>query len=511
MSVFRGGFDAADAAVVAGAPAGVLARLADRSLLECDQDGRFGLHPVLASFVRERLNVDPEAAAVRERHARHFAAFARLQGDRVHGPDHADALGAFGRERANLAHAAAWGLEHDADLALELAFDRLPAWRYAGRFREGFEAAEAACAVAERAGRRARIGGLVAAGSMAYRLGDLARARVRLLAALDEAAVAGADDDPGGDAAGADRGAWRALGDVAYEEGVYDEAARCFGRALEAARASGDEVEELASATGVGRTAAVRGDVGTARRQLVRALEVAKRRGSPSSLASAHFNLSSLARDSGDLGAAEAHVVQALELDERIGDRWGVATDLRQLAELAIERGELALGERRYQEALELCRAIGDATGEADAHHALGLAAVRRGDLVAGLKHQRAALAVRQDAGQEALAVPLAWALARLAEAAGRPRAAARFWGAEAALRARFKVLLRETDASTHAHDLAETRARLGDAEFEAQARRGSSTSLSELAADFELDGDEAARARAVSPDVASRRSPRRP
>lgn len=522
VSVFRGGFDAADAAAVAGATAEVLARLADRSLLERDEDGRYGLHPVLATFARERFDLDPDTSGVRARHARHFAAFARRERTRIHGPDFSRAMEAFGRERANLAQAADWGLASDPDLALELAFDRIDAWRHAGRFRDGFEAAEAACAVAGRAGRRARIGGLVAAGSMAYRLGDLATARVRLRAALDEAGqgaaapgAAALDDDALIDAAAqddasVDRGAWRVLGDVAFEEGAYDDAAFCFRRALAAARGSGDEIEELASATGVGRTAAVRGDVVTARRELERALSVAERRGSPTSLASAHFNLGSLARDHGDLDEAERHVGLALELDERLSDRWGMATDLRQLAALAYERGEAEASERRYREALALCRTIGDATGAADVHHALGLAAVQRGDLAGGLEHQRAALRIRLEAGQEALAVPLAWALARLADAAGRPCAAARFWGAEAALRTRHGSLLRETERAVHARDEAETRERLGDATFEREAQRGAATSLAELVGAFRLDGDRAAPRRDVRPGGASARPRRR-
>ncbi|HRI18773.1 MAG TPA: BTAD domain-containing putative transcriptional regulator, partial [Burkholderiaceae bacterium] len=74
LSVFNGGFDRAAARAVAAAPLPLLSSLVDKGLVAGDAQGRFSLHPALASFAAERLAQTPETLAETElRHAEFYA------------------------------------------------------------------------------------------------------------------------------------------------------------------------------------------------------------------------------------------------------------------------------------------------------------------------------------------------------------------------------------------------------------------------------------------------------
>jgi DNA-binding SARP family transcriptional activator/predicted ATPase len=74
LSVLRGGFDLDAAAAVAGAGLPLLAGLVDHSLVEVDEDGRYGMHELLRQHAAQRLAADPAAELeVRRRHATWFS------------------------------------------------------------------------------------------------------------------------------------------------------------------------------------------------------------------------------------------------------------------------------------------------------------------------------------------------------------------------------------------------------------------------------------------------------
>ena len=74
LSVLRGGFDLDAAAAVAGAGLPLLADLVDHSLVEVDEDGRYGMHELLRQHAAQRLAADPAAELeVRRRHATWFS------------------------------------------------------------------------------------------------------------------------------------------------------------------------------------------------------------------------------------------------------------------------------------------------------------------------------------------------------------------------------------------------------------------------------------------------------
>lgn len=478
LAAFRGGFDAVAARKAAGVAEETLGRLVARSLVS-DEDGlRFDLHPVVAAYAQEKLDAAPEGvrAGLAERHARHYAEVVAAQIGRYHGPRQAEAAAQLEHEHANVAQAGVWAREHAPELALRMAGDLRRYWRYAGRFAEGFEVAGRALAAAGDVPAEARIAARVAAGAMAYRLGDLGAARAHLRTALDEADALGYE--------GADAGAWQALGDVAYAERALDEAEACFAAAMRSARARGDDVAEAAAGTAEGRLAARRRDFAAARGWFERARVLAERQGDAAGAASANFNLASVARDTGDLSEAEDRYGRALAFDTEVGDRWGIAACLHELAAVAYLRGEHVTAERRFREARRICRAIGDAPGVAGAAHALGLVAFAQGRLELAARRQAAALRAWLDLDQGVRTGQVLWALARIADAADRPELAARLWGAEAAVMERFGQRHAGRVHDEHERDLAETRARMPREAFErafAAGRRWTPTEVARL------------------------------
>lgn len=77
LSCFRGGFDLEAAQAVAGASLTHLAELADKSLIQRDASGRYGLHELLRQFAAIKLQEAGEDRAARDRHLSYFLSLAR--------------------------------------------------------------------------------------------------------------------------------------------------------------------------------------------------------------------------------------------------------------------------------------------------------------------------------------------------------------------------------------------------------------------------------------------------
>lgn len=77
LALFQGGFTASAAEQVAGARPRQLASLAGKSLVRFSPHGRYDLHNLLQMYAVEQLP-ESESAAVRQAHARYFAAFLKL-------------------------------------------------------------------------------------------------------------------------------------------------------------------------------------------------------------------------------------------------------------------------------------------------------------------------------------------------------------------------------------------------------------------------------------------------
>jgi hypothetical protein len=143
VSVFVGGFALEDVEDVCATLdvdddadlAGLLVGLVDKSMITAREavDGsvRYRLLETLREYAAERLVERGENAAVRQRHAEHFAALARAAGTGVQGPDEARWVARFEAAFDDLRAAHAWAVRHNhVSLALAIAADLQPFGRY---------------------------------------------------------------------------------------------------------------------------------------------------------------------------------------------------------------------------------------------------------------------------------------------------------------------------------------------------------------------------------------------
>lgn len=171
--------------------------------------------------------------------------------------------------------------------------------------------------------------------------------------------------------------------------------------------------------------------------------------------------------------AARQALEDALARFRALGDRRGEAAALNGLGVTAYLRGNYADAERWYRASLELETAQGNVWGIASRSYNLGLIAKRRGDLATAAALQRQALAFQHELRDRMACLHSIEALACIASVGGKPQRAARLWGAVEAERLR-RSLERLPDAhANHLADVAEARAQVDDALFDAAWARG--------------------------------------
>ncbi|MEW2353702.1 BTAD domain-containing putative transcriptional regulator [Spirillospora sp. NPDC029432] len=175
----------------------VLASLVDRSLVAVSHDGepRYRLLESVAAYGLERLREAGEESAIRERHARHYTAFAERAAGLLRGPGQGPALERLDREGPNFCAALEWSASNGfADLALRQANAQSWYWYLRGRYGEAERSLYMALAAGGGdAARRAeaiawRNGMLMVAGTGE----DTERLRLEALAAYD--ALGGGQD-----------------------------------------------------------------------------------------------------------------------------------------------------------------------------------------------------------------------------------------------------------------------------------------------------------------------------
>ena len=473
VGAFRGGFDADAARRVADVSADMLERLRAHSLLERDAAGRYGMHPLIAEFVRETLEESPDVEELlRIAHARWIADVVRRAEPQMHAAGQRDATARLEREHANLVAALTWSTENDPDAALEIVGRLRLYWRYSGRFAEGLDLTDRALEAASNAPTAHRVRALATVASMLYRLGRFRRARA---SASDAQREAERVSDPlvEGEAA-------QVLGNVAHDEGRIDEAEECFQTSLalaQEAEAPGLEVEAL---TGLGRVAAAKKDFERARAAFERCLAIGEERGAEATIATATFNLGAMARDLGRWDEAERHFDRCLASDTALGYRLGIAYTLRELAGVSAERGDLAGARRRYQQALALSRALDDGVGIAASLVQLGHVHLAGGDPDAAATCFRDAIGTWRSIGDESRVPRLLRHLAAALEASGRVADAARSLGAEHATIARTGGTPPDDEAAAREALIGRLRQTMGERAFETCWQEGRTDALYE-------------------------------
>lgn len=338
LSLFVGGWIFEDAETVCNPAAelGVdtidaLSSLVDKSLVRQDEDrhgdSRFIMLETIREFGLERfLEEESDADILRRRHAQSFMRLAEESAPNYFGPDNARWLNRMEDEHDNLRATLNWAREKDeAAVGLQTAAAMWRYWHLRGRLQEGRRWMDVLLALPSAAKRdlpRAR--GLNACGSLAYWQGDFATARRCYEESL--ALHREIDDLPG---------AGEALYNLAYVaaiEGDFD-ASRTFYKESEGIyRGLGNEGAVADAQFGVGMVEWLCNRYDAALTALEASHEKYLALQNKFGIANAVAMFGRLYLDNGDLTQAEAPIIHAIELFQEIGDLSGVASCVDDLA-----------------------------------------------------------------------------------------------------------------------------------------------------------------------------------
>lgn len=356
--------------------------LVDKSLVVAEEQGgavRYRLLETVRQYAAEQLAGAGEERALRERHALWCLALAEMAAPHKRNADQEVWLERLTVEHDNLRAALAWCLADERGIALGPPLAGALGWFWLVR-------------------------------------GHLSEGRRWLAAAITR-----------GDAvpAGVRATALRAAGNLATDQGDYDEAERLLEAALSLHRELGDETNVALLLHGLGNVMSMRGDHHRARVLLNQGLALGRKLGDASQVAKSLNSLGIAARQLGDPDAALVCYEECLALMRRLGDTRGIAVSLQNLGNVHQDQRLPDQAAARYREALSLYRELGDRRGIASCLQGLASVAVLRDDaeraarLCGAAAAQRAAIGFRLAAfGREKFEGTVASARAALSEEA---------------------------------------------------------------------------------------------
>jgi predicted ATPase/transcriptional regulator with XRE-family HTH domain len=468
LSVFVGGWTMESAEALCAGQRGLpgsiedgMAALVESSLVRVQRgdDGRarYGMLETISEFAQDRLAASGEEERVRRRHADVM----RDWSDRAERGLQSGERTAWSRrcvaELDNVRAALRWSLDRDeTERALWMVGNLDWFWDAVGRDREGWEWAQAALAKGnvDRAGL-AYARALIAAGALAWNMGDFARSERFLAESV--ARLRPLDDR-------------RSLGQALFNFALTSLYQGDAEAARHAAKESVALMETVDDPWGLGIAVYALGEImserdpDAARACYERSLAIFRSIREPWGTAHAITGLGGLAMRAREYAAARALMEEGLALRRAINNPHSIPFSLASLGELARRAGDDARALAYLEEGLARFRDLADPEHAAWTLYNLGMVAVHRGD--AGGAASALAESLTYRAGQENRA-QIAQAIAGLAHVAmqrGELERAARLLGAAAGIRAAFGIPApTDEDGDAERESCARIRAALGD------------------------------------------------
>ena len=431
LSVFRGGFTAEAARVVATAPLPVLGALADRSLLRRDES-RIHLHPLVQQLAAERFADEAARTAAEQAHAAYFhRLLAQAQGAVADGER--DALQRIDLEFENARAAWRWSVAHGAPEPLgKSATTLLHFCDYRGGMPEVLELLRGAIATpAVEAVPALHALLLSEAAHLEYRLDRYAQAEATATRALAASRVTRDLDTR--------LQCLKVLGGCCLRLGRHAEAKRHFEQVLRLAPASVDPHSAAAMLDNLALVEKASGRYDEALRLSVESLVQHRRLGDVAGEALCLNNLGDLYLIRAEYAAAGVHLREALALCDRHGIASTRTLVLANLAEVAVKSGEADAARGYAARALEHAEAANNRSVQAVMHQQLALIALMHDDVPAARTHLADALGLARVIGRPSLQLTGVACFAELLATQGETRAAARvlrFVGTQPALSA---------------------------------------------------------------------------
>ena len=446
LSVFRGGFTLDAAEVVLGnsqdpSALDLLDQLVRKSLVAMEERAgraRYRMLRTIRQYAEERLADRGEVILAEEAHFAWLSQLHLRAREELLGPEHRGSLVALEAERDNVRVAIHRALSRRVETVLShVAF---LASFFAGR-------------------------------------GSMTDARDWL-----ERALATTEADP------ADRAsALHQLGIIARAQGDLDGARSYQSEYMDISRKIGNRAGEAAALSAVGLLDFDRGDLVSAEKLMEEGIELWRETGDLANLARALSNRAILATAEGDSGAARKLSEESLQISRKLGAREGVAAALLNLASLHLDENDLTRAESLTEETLKLHRDLGDAGALASSLTRMASVKTASGELTEALGYIQEAMTLLKEEGNRLVVTTALEAFGKLEFQLDAADRAARLYGAAQALRERLSLPLRLNQIQAHEKIVAELRASLGMAKFEAAWAEGRAMN-SEAAIAFALE-----------------------
>jgi tetratricopeptide (TPR) repeat protein len=161
-------------------------------------------------------------------------------------------------------------------------------------------------------------------------------------------------------------------GNLHFERGDYADAQRCYQRALEADRQSGNARELALTLGNLANICACTGRADQARAHYREVLALQKTFGDQRGIGITLANLGNLEADAGAAERGEAYYLEALDLLEPLDEPRTVATILGNLGLIARGRGDSDRAIQLTERAVVLMKRVGDRAGTAGLYNQLG-------------------------------------------------------------------------------------------------------------------------------------------
>ncbi|MGH2692992.1 MAG: ATP-binding protein [Actinomycetota bacterium] len=326
----------------------LLGTLIDDSLLRRmetpDGEVRFQMLETIREFAAERLEAEPDAAEVRERHARNFLSLAVEAEGHLLGDNQKEWLDRFDREHDNIRSALKWSVgSGEVEVGQEAAGAMWRFWHQRGHLAEGRKKLEHLLEVPEGSGMTAaRFKALTGAGGLAYWQNDYAATERFYTEALNVARELGDE-----------RAIAEALHNLSYTDRIAGREEAGFAKlreVLEIARSIGDRQLTADSLQLLGNHALREGEPQEGLAMVEEALDIYRELGNRFAVADSLSGIGSAYRLVGDGDAACHAHRQALEIFVEVGNPTGIALVLEEMAMVETMDG-------RHERALRLAAA----------------------------------------------------------------------------------------------------------------------------------------------------------
>ncbi|MBN1993071.1 MAG: tetratricopeptide repeat protein [Anaerolineae bacterium] len=375
LTIFRGGFTAQAARQVAQATPEVLSNLINKSLLQQDASGRYGIHELLRQFAAEELNNYPaEKETALERRCTYYADFLHQRAAPLNINFHPEILAEIGVEIENIRAAWQWAVTQAKLEAVEPCLESLYQFYWARNwFHEGKQVFAQAEEVALAAGQNdslllAKIWTRQAEFESWLAHYDGAKIRLknsirvcRTLQEQDELALA-----------------LQLLGRVHYWQGEHVPAKERFEESLTLYRQTDNKAGMALSLNNLANTIGdLSADYDQAQSLYQESLALAREIDDRFGIARALINQGAVAQEIGNYPEAQQLYRESLEVYQKIGYRYGQSAALNYLGQVTSLLGEHVAAKTFLQQSFDLSQETGDHRSMADCLKQLGNVACR--------------------------------------------------------------------------------------------------------------------------------------